>query len=444
MVAKDFNHPSVIMYSIGNEIPETGSPAGGLTGRALAEKVRELDPTRYVTNAVNGMLAVMDDMKKLAAQRGDEGGGDAAGINTLMAGPAEFMNQIGTSPLVTEKTAESFGVLDIAGMNYLDARYVMDKELFPHRVIVGTETFPTRIDHNWALVTENAHVIGDFTWTGFDYLGEVGIGRAHHLAEGETPSLSGPYPWIAAWCGDLDLIGSRRPASFYREIVFGLRTSPYIAVTRPGNEDRTFYAGPWTWSDSIGSWTWAGHEGEPLAVEVYSDAEEVELALDGEVIGTVAAGADNRFTAEFTVAYRPGELTATAIRRGERAETFSLTSAGDAARLATRVEHSSAGELVFIGIAVVDADGRVDTGADQLIDVRVEGAAVLAAVGSGNPAPADTSDGPESQTFDGQALAVVRRTGPGAVTVTVSSGDQIAPATVVLEDVDRLGTAVGA
>lgn len=432
MVTKDFNHPSVIMYSIGNEIPETGSPAGGLTGRALAEKVRELDPTRYVTNAVNGMLAVMDDIKKLAAQRG-EGDGDAAGINTLMAGPGEFMNQIGTSPMVTEKTAESFGVLDIAGMNYLDGRYEMDKELFPNRVIVGTETFPSRIDHNWALVTENAHVIGDFTWTGFDYLGEVGLGRAHHLSEGETPSLSGPYPWIAAWCGDLDLIGSRRPASFYREIVFGLRTTPYIAVSRPGNEDKTFYAGPWTWSDSIGSWTWTGHEGAPLAVEVYSDAEEVELALDGEVIGTVAAGAENRYKAEFTVAYRPGELTATAIRQGVRAESFSLSSAGDATQLVTRVESGPSGELIFIEIAVTDADGRVDTGADRLIDVRVDGDGVLAAVGSGDPAPTDTYDGPANQTFDGLALAVVRRTGPGVVTVTVSAGDGIAPATVVLE-----------
>ena len=439
MVTKDFNHPSVIMYSIGNEIPETGSPAGGLTGRALAEKVRELDPTRYVTNAVNGMLAVMDDIKKLAAQRG-QGDGDAAGINTLMAGPGEFMNQIGTSPMVTEKTAESFGVLDIAGMNYLDGRYEMDKELFPNRVIVGTETFPTRIDHNWALVTENAHVIGDFTWTGFDYLGEAGIGRAHHLAEGETPSLSGPYPWIAAWCGDLDLIGSRRPASFYREIVFGLRTSPYIAVSRPGNEDKTFYAGPWTWSDSIGSWTWAGHEGTPLAVEVYSDAEEVELALDGEVIGTAAAGAENRYRAEFTVVYRPGELTATAIRQGVRAEAFSLSSAGDATHLVTRVENGPSGELAFIEIAVTDADGRVDTGADRLIDVRVDGDGMLAAVGSGDPAPTDTYDGPAHQTFDGLALAVVRRTGPGAVTVTVSAGNGIAPATVVLE-ADPLGAA---
>lgn len=434
MVAKDFNHPSVIMYSIGNEIPETGSPAGGLTGRALAEKVRELDPTRYVTNAVNGMLAVMDDIKKLAAQRG-QGDGDAAGINTLMAGPGEFMNQIGSSALVTEATAESFGVLDVAGMNYLDARYAMDKELFPNRVIVGTETFPTRIDHNWALVTEHAHVIGDFTWTGFDYLGEVGIGRAHHLAEGETPSLSAPYPWIAAWCGDLDLIGGRRPASFYREIVFGLRKDPYIAVSRPGNDDKTFYAGPWTWSDSIGSWTWTGHEGTPLAVEVYSDADEIELTLDGDVIGTAPAGAANRYTAEFTVPYRPGELTATAIRRGVRAESFSLSSAGDADRLDATVESGGRGELVFVEVAVTDADGRIDTSADPIINVRVDGDGELAAVGSGNPAPTDTYDGPHHTTYDGAALVVVRRTGSGPVTVVISTPGKVSDTTVTLESI---------
>lgn len=435
MVAKDFNHPSVIMYSIGNEIPETGSPAGGLTGRALAEKVRELDPTRYVTNAVNGMLAVMDDIKKLAAQRGD-GDGETAGINTLMAGPGDFMNQIGASPLVTEATAESFGVLDIAGMNYLDARYTMDKELFPNRVIVGTETFPTRIDHNWALVTEHAHVIGDFTWTGFDYLGEVGIGRAHYLAESETPSLSAPYPWIAAWCGDLDLIGGRRPASFYREIVFGLRTVPYIAVSRPGNEDKSFYAGPWTWSDSIGSWTWTGHEGTALTVEVYSDADTVELALDGDIIGTAPAGANNRFKAEFTVAYRAGELTATAIRNGVRAEVFSLSTAGEADHLVTALEHGSRGELAFVEVAVVDADGRLNTSADQIISVRVDGDAELAAVGSGNPAPTENYDGPNHTTFDGSALIVVRRTGAGSASVTISVADAIADSIVTLKRKD--------
>jgi len=422
LVAKDFNHPSVIMYSIGNEIPETGSPAGGLVGRQLAEKIRRLDPTRFVTNAINGMLAVMDDIKKLAAQRGADSG-DGAGINTLMAGPGEFMNQIGASPLVTAKTAESFGVLDIAGMNYLDARYTMDKELFPNRVIVGTETFPTLIDHNWALVTENAHVIGDFTWTGFDYLGEVGIGRPQYLAEGEAPSLSAPYPWIAAWCGDIDLIGGRRPASYYREIVFGLRTDPYIAVCRPGHEAEAFHAGPWTWSDSISSWTWTGHEGALLSVEVYSDADEVELALDGKVIGTAPAGADNRFRAEFAVAYRPGELTATAIRHGERAESYALVSAGAASDVRLDAQPGAHGDLTFVDVRITDSGGQLASDADREIVISVEGDGVVAAFGSANPAPETLYGHLSHRTFDGRALIVVRRTGPGAVRVTASEAE---------------------
>ena len=420
LIAKDFNHPSVIMYSIGNEIPETGSAEGGVTGRALAEKVRALDPTRFVTNAVNGMLAVMDDIKRMAAERGAEAD-DGAGINTLMAGPGEFMNRIGASPLVTDRTAESFGVLDIAGMNYLDSRYVMDRELFPHRVIVGTETFPTRIDVNWALVEENAHVIGDFTWTGYDYLGEVGIGRPHFLAEGEEPSHSAPYPWIAAWCGDLDLIGTRRPASYYREIVFGLRTEPWIAVVRPGNEDKALYAGPWTWSDSIGSWNWEGHEGEILSVEVYSDADAVELALDGQVVATGRAGREHRYRAVFDVPYRPGTLTATAIRDGVRAETSTIASRRGESALTARVDAAGPDGVAMVEIAVIDGERDVVMNADCDVEVRVDGPAELIALGSADPAPETTYSGASTATFDGRALAVIRRIGEGAVRVVVQA-----------------------
>lgn len=436
LVAKDFNHPSVIMYSIGNEIPETGSPAGALTGRALAEKVRQLDPTRFVTNGINGMLAVMDDLKKLSSEPGAESG-DAAGINTLMANIGESMNQIGASPMVTERTAESFGLLDIAGMNYLDARYEMDKEVFPNRVIVGTETFPTRIDQTWALVTGNAHVIGDFTWTGFDYLGEVGLGRALYLDEGEAPSLNAPYPWIAAWCGDLDLIGGRRPASFYREIVFGLRKAPYIAVCRPKNVDKHLYAWPWTWSDSIGSWTWTGHGGL-LTVEVYSDAEEVELALNGDVIGSAPAGRANRYKAEFVVTYEPGELTATAIRNGQHAESFTLTSASKAHHLALTAESGDLGQLAFVEVSVVDQDGRRTSSEDQIINVQVQGDGELAAVGSGDPAPEDVYDGASGRTCDGAALVIVRRTGPGPIEVRVSAAESVSAAALILEPVSVL------
>ncbi|GAA1447638.1 glycoside hydrolase family 2 TIM barrel-domain containing protein [Leifsonia poae] len=426
MIAKDFNHPSVIMYSIGNEIPETGSPEGGLTGRALAEKVRELDPTRFVTNAVNGMLAVMDDIKKLAAERG-AGADEGAGINTLMSGPGEFMNMIGASPMVTEKTAESFGVLDIAGMNYLDARYEIDKELFPNRVIVGTETFPTHIDVNWQLVRENSHIIGDFTWTGFDYLGEVGIGRPQYLLEGEAPTHGGPFPWIAAWCGDIDLIGNRRPASYYREILFGLRTAPYIAIQRPRPDGTSFYAGPWTWSDSIGSWTWSGNEGRTLTAEVYSDADEVELSLNSTSLGVAAAGPRNRFRAEFQVPYEAGELIATAIRGGERAEVYSLRTATGVPVLKIEVDPGVPDDrLVFIDISLADSEGRVFTDRDKALTVQVSGDGELLAFGGADPAPSSNYAGAAHATFDGRALAVVRRTGSGPVDFLVSA-DGVAP-----------------
>jgi beta-galactosidase len=251
MVAKDVNHPSVILYSIGNEIPETGTPAGAAWGRKLAEKVRALDDTRYVTNAINGMLAVLDDLAAMRSQPSEN-----AGINALMADPADMMNAISSSDLVTRRTAESFSVLDVAGINYAEARYGLDRGLFPNRIIVGSETFPTRIDRNWLLVKQHGNVIGDFTWTGWDYLGEAGIGRPQYAtADGSRPTFTAPYPWLLAGCGDIDITGHRRPASYYRQIVFGLRAQPYLAVQRPERHGQTFTGTPWAWSDSIASWT---------------------------------------------------------------------------------------------------------------------------------------------------------------------------------------------
>ena len=222
MVARDINHPSVVFYSIGNEILETGDPLGSEWGRRLAEKIRYLDDTRLITNGVNGFVSVLRDVVAMMAASGSEHG--AGGVNDAMTSAGDFMNQISASPLVTERTAESFSVLDVAGLNYGDSRYELDRELFPNRVIVGSETFPTKIAEYWRLVQENSHVIGDFTWTGWDYLGEVGIGRVRYADE--PPVFEAPYPWITAWTGDLDITGVRRPISYYRETVFGLRHKP--------------------------------------------------------------------------------------------------------------------------------------------------------------------------------------------------------------------------
>lgn len=416
MVRKDVNHPSVVMYSIGNEIPEVGSGLGSLWGRRLAEKIRSLDETRFITNGVNGLIAVMDEVKAMMAQQVDDT--ETMGINTFMTNVGEAMNQLGTSELVTGRTAESFVVLDIAGMNYLDARYETDRKLFPNRIIVGTETFAPHIDVNWRLVKRNGHVLGDFTWTGWDYLGEVGVGRVTYADDQAAGGFMAPFPWLTAWVGDLDIAGHRRPASYYREIV----------------------SGPWSWTDSVSSWTWNGFEGAPIRVEVYSDADEVELLVNGESAGRAPAGEEHRFRAEFDTTYRAGELLAIAWTDGREQGRHRLVSASGPVRLTVEADRTEiradSADLAYLTIALTDADGTLHTDRDRLVTVEVAGPGTLQGLGSARPDTEERFTDDTHTTFDGRALAVIRPTGPGAITITVSAPD-CESASVVVQAMDE-------
>ncbi|WP_138759922.1 glycoside hydrolase family 2 TIM barrel-domain containing protein [Modestobacter altitudinis] len=429
MVAKDVNHPSVVLYSIGNEIPEVGTPHGALWSRRLAEEVRRLDPTRLVTNGVNGALAVIGEATAdLAAAEG--------GINTMLSNMGGFMRELSGSELVGRRTAESFAVLDVAGMNYMDARYETDRATFPNRVVVGSETFAAEIDRLWRLVQDNPHVIGDFTWTGWDYLGEAGIGRTSDVEDPDARGLAGPYPWLLAWCGDIDVTGHRRPASYYREIVFGRRSDPYLAVVRPERSGRETTAPPWAWTDSVGSWSFAGAAGTPLTVEVYSDAEEVELLLDGRSLGTAKAGEAQRFRAQFEVPYAPGELTAVGRSGGAETGRCSLRSASGPVQLTAVADRgvirADAADLAYVDLALTDAEGTVFLGRDREVTVSVDGPGALAGFGSAAPATEESYLDAVHTTFDGRALAVVRPAGPGVITLTAVA-DGCAPVTVSVE-----------
>ncbi|MFT4214309.1 MAG: glycoside hydrolase family 2 TIM barrel-domain containing protein [Microbacterium sp.] len=430
LVAKDRNHPSVILYSIGNEILELATPHGATWSRRLAEEFRRLDPTRFVTNGINGIIANMGRMGEILGELAE------TDPNTMMAGLGAQMAAANASALVTGSTEESAAVLDVVGFNYGDSRYALDAELFPNRIIVGSETFPDRIAALWAEVRRHPHVIGDFTWTGFDYIGEAGIGRVEYTdAPGyRSTGTAGPFPYLLAQCGDIDITGHRTPASHYREIAFGVRTEPAIAVHRPQHHGRPVEKTPWSWDDAVASWTWGAAPGAPVTVDVYADADEVELLLDGTSLGVRAVGEPRPLIARFETEYRPGELVAVARRGGVETGRAMLRTASEvmlrAAAEAPVVD--AAGGLVYVPVALADADGTVPCDRDVEVTVTIEGPGDLAGLGSGRARTLESFAGPSRQTHDGRLLAIVRAAASGPITLTATApGYAPATATVV-------------
>lgn len=416
LVAKDVNHPSVVLYSIGNEILELGTPHGSAWSRRLANAVHEADPTRFVTNGINGIIANLPRIAEAMAER------RAADPNTMMANMGEQMAAMNASQLVGDSIEESASVLDVVGFNYADSRYRQDAADHPHRVIVGSETFPAHIDAMWGLVEELPHVIGDFTWTGWDYLGEAGIGRVDYTDEpGYQPTgTAGPYPYLTAECGDLDITGYRRTISYYREIVYGLSGGPYLAVHRPQHHGRPTATTPWSWDDSVASWTWGVPAGAPVVVDVYADADEVELLLDGTTLGVATVGEEKAFRARFETEYRPGVLVAVARRNGVEVGRHELRTACGEVRLVVRAEASeiAVDGLGFVHVTLEDADGVVFCDADRLVSVAVEGPGGLAGIGTGRARTEERFDATAVTTYDGRALAIIRPPGSGDVTIT--------------------------
>jgi beta-galactosidase len=410
MVRRDRNHPSVILYSVGNEITDGSTPTGVQVGRALAEKVRALDDTRLVTQAVSGLLVggpdLIAEMRETITASGVD---EETGVNTVITNLGDMMAQMTRSPVVSAKTSEAYSYLDVAGYNYMEPRFDLDGELFPNRIIAATETHPSRIDLCWAGVVDHPHVIGDFTWTGWDYLGEAGVGRVDYDdVPDRVAGFLGGWPWLTAWCGDIDITGHRRPQSYYREIVWGRRIDPYVVVQSPDRHGSTIgYSSPWSWSDVIASWSWPGS------------------VLDGRSLGRASAGAKHGYRAAFETTYQPGTLEAVAWRGGEEIGRCVLRSAEGPVLLAVNAERAEIdadpSDLAYVEVAFVDAQGSVCNTADRRVTVTVDGPGVLQGLGSANPVTEEPFTGNSCTTFQGRALAVVRPTGTGAIAVTATA-----------------------
>ena len=417
IVRKDFNHPSVFMYSIGNENTEITNPSGKQWSRRLTEKLRELDPTRYVTNSINGLAAFEDDMStamielgmltqeelERMAAKGTSASGDINDLMTLMMGQ---MNYLTTHRFVEERLKEAYSHLDLIGMNYMRGVYDQVKD-DPNRICYGSETLPPDIDLNWKKVKEIPNVIGDYGWTAWDYIGEAGVGIVTYNGEN---NFAKPYPAYLAYVGDIDITGFRRPMSYYREIVFGRRSEPYIAVQLPEHYYDEARCTPWANPTCVSSWTWQGSEGKPCKVEVYSDAPEVELFVNDKCVGRIPTGEENRFRAVFNTIYEPGEIKAVAHYKDGRTTSYALKTAGKARRLRLKADHEAIvrNDLSYVSIELVDEKGIVQTSEDRKIRVTVKGTGVLQGFTSADPVSEENFFDVERTSYYGRALAVIR------------------------------------
>lgn len=411
MVLRDRNHPSVVIWGIGNEIPDAWMKDGAPLARQIAARVRQLDDTRPLTQAVPGATFTPNIDAVLAA-------------------------------------------LDMAGYNYnLGTNSEADHKRVPSRLMVTTESLPADAFEQWSLTQAHPYIAGEFVWTAMDYLGESGIGAAHFVPEaqakqaeqgmgrmkqmmsqmgadgknpfegfaaategGEMPAgvqlLFAGYPYHAAQCGDLDLTGWRKPQSYYRDLLWNGGDRVYAAVRIPPPAGQKALALGWAVIPIQASWNWPGHEGQPLEVEVYAGTEKVRLYLNGRLIGEKATTKAEQLKALFTVPYEAGELKAVGLKGGKAVAESMLKTTGAAHGLRLTADRRGIGadgeDLAYVTVEAVDEHGAVVPDAAASVKIALQGPGSIAGLGNGDGKSAGRYQGEELALYQGRGLVVLR------------------------------------
>jgi len=422
MVRKDYNHPCVLLYSIGNEIPEIGTPAGAKIAHDMCEKIRSLDDTRFTLASINGIFTIGDEMEKVMADVAAQAvldGKFEGDVNQFMDVMADYHYEIATHDLISQRLEMACASVDIAGYNYMTSRFGFDGERYPNRVIVGSETFPPDIAGNWRCVKTMPHVIGDFCWTGWDYIGESGAGFPVYEEDDESTL----FPSQFSTAGDMEITGFRKPVSFYRQMVWGLTQEPCIGVQPPWRFGQHLKTNPWQKNDTVSCWTWQGYEGKPVYVEVFAPGDEVELFVNGRSLGRKPSGDSVDFLAKFEAVYEPGDITAVCYEKGVELSSTTLRTAEGNVGLRLSAEALPAGdqaELAYIDVTIADDQDNVVADRDLPLHASVTGGELLG-FGTGDPRQADNFCEPRTVSWRGRALAIVKRMPGEQITLTVEA-----------------------
>ena len=431
MVDKDYNHPSVIMYSTGNEVAETAQEKGiALTGD-MTNYLHSLDSTRPVTCGINiffnflssiGLGVYSDDKAEKTAASKPEKKKKPVGsefYNTLACLVGDYFMKCGATLYPCDlRTKDAYANMDIAGYNYGIFRYKHDLKKYPNRLILGSETFCKDAYSFWEIAKKNKRIIGDFVWAGWDYIGEVGDGAAEY----SDYKFEDPATRMTGGNGRIDLNGKPRAEAAYTRVAFERETGPFIAVDPVYQKEKLRLTG-WQLTKALESWAWDGCNGEPAKVEVYARAAQVELFINGKSAGKKKV---KKCRANFNITYQNGEITAVSYdENGREINRYSLHTAGKETVLQVRPEEKTVKPegLAFIQLQYTDSKGIWKPMEKHNIKVTVENGVLK---GLGSPAPYVKGNYTDHTvaTYYGEAMAVVQADGNGPVKVTVADEER--------------------
>ncbi len=401
MILRDRNHPSVIMWSIGNEIPERQKPEVVAVAAMLGEYVHKIDPTRPVTSAVNELRPDKDPF---------------------------------------------FATLDVAGYNYAaggdhlkTSLYEMDHKRVPGRIMYGAESYPLEAFSAWEDVIDNPFVIGDFVWTAFDYIGEASIGWRGYPQEKDF------YPWNLAYCGDIDICGWKRPQSYYRDALWKKnQLSVFVTPPRPSfepNPKRESWS-KWHWYDVVADWNWAGYENIPLEVSVYSSCETVELFLNNKSLGKKKTDRSTEFIATWNVPWQQGELKAIGYQGSKPVNTAALNTAAEPGQIRLTADRpdilADGQDLSYITVELTDDNGIRNPKAENLVKFEISGPGKIAGVSNANPISTESYVMPERKAWQGRCMVIIKSDNIGGKIIVTASSGNLKSASIVLNANNRL------
>ena len=396
MVLRDRNHPSIIMWSNGNEIPKKETAAVAAVSKMINNYIKTLDPTRPTTSGVNELKPNKDGY---------------------------------------------FATLDIAGYNYAAGGdhwkndvYLQDHKRVPKRLMYESEAYPLEAFDSWQKVLAKPYVFGAFVWTALDYIGEASIGWRGYYPDKNS------FPWTLAYCGDIDICGNKRPSAYYRDALWKTNQLSIFVTpptpTFPLNPNREAWS-KWHWYDVQADWNHQGYENKPLDIVIYSSCEEVELFLNEKSLGKKLTNKGTKFLANWDVPYQAGTLKAVGYTNNKQVNISKLQTAASTQTInmvADRSQINANGQdLSYVQITLADENGIVNPKAENLVKFEIAGPGEIVAVGNGKPTSLESYQLPQRKAWQGKCLVVIKSTkNAGKIILKATADGLIAAQTIIL------------